>query len=146
MSNEDIFDNMLRTMNNLRDQHLSRNKSAFNGGLTNILLALMFLETLSAVTLLISQNINISHVNEQYPVENEGIPELDPNENENENDNEENENENIDNQEQENAEEENEQDDQNEEEEEEETAQQFKNRKKRFLYHNSNFGTKFSQI
>ncbi|XP_051157613.1 protein dopey homolog PFC0245c-like [Leptopilina boulardi] len=130
MSTEDLFDNMLRTMSHLKNRDLSKKNSVFNGGLTNILLVLMFLETLSAVTYLISQNINIS---QPFPVENEEIPELDSNEN----DSDDNEDENIDDQEEiEDEETENEEEEEEEEEEIKEKIPlfQFGKRKKRFLY------------
>ena len=59
ISKEDAFDNLLRTMNQLSSENRSLNKkSFFTNGLNNVLLLLMFLETLSAVTLLMTMNIN----------------------------------------------------------------------------------------
>lgn len=135
MSAEDVVENMIRMMNHIsiKNRDLSR-KSALNSGLTNILLALMFLETLSAVTLLMSQNINISQVNDQPYIESEEIPEPD----QNGNGYEENETENEDDSEDEDINDNEEVDEEKEEYDERETKEkkktQFPKRKKRTFY------------
>ncbi|XP_033215754.1 uncharacterized protein LOC117172092 [Belonocnema kinseyi] len=72
ISKEKALDNLLRTMNQVSSENRNVTRySAISSGLNNILLVLMFLETLSAVVILMKANIEIYSSNEEASVPNE---------------------------------------------------------------------------